>query len=1487
MSDKGKSLLNFLRAFGTLKRGRVHSYGQEDKILYLADLPEECDEIRSPFSSNRTSSSDSSWLEVRKKRKPTRPQLPSILIEWVNENDLDQPHHEPKVSPEITVLVEQEVPDPAAPTGIARTITQQIPEHRKLSDHPNVKKAWNDYLTKKWKPWAQEMRLWEEVQKIYESLDFMRRRLEEAEERYELILGVGLLQWYDPTGARVERHVLTAPAELALDAARGKLTVMPAVSFDGFRIELDMLELQHRPQLNNDKLNELLEELDIQVWKFDLVAPILYEIANGLNAKAQVEDELKPANRVENYPRFLFAPAIILRQRRSNAYEDLIDNFLNVITKEKGEGTLPWHRFIDEGEYSITWPRDGSTGGEGQLSKEVANERLLFPLPTNEEQRQIARRLETHSCVLVKGPPGTGKSHTIANLICHLLAKGHRVLVTAHAPKALAVLRDLLPREMRDLCVTALSASREDQRLLEESVRGILNRKNRWCGRDEAQKAIEEVECELSKLEAERAQIERDLRVFREAETHRHELAGGYRGTAAQIARLINEQEPEYSWFPEISPVSEFPLDAADVAFLAEAHQRFTTETCAELQLEIGEGLIPDPQDFSKQVNQLIAARQKEQQLRSGVERTKVEFLMPVATDQLHKLEQVLREFENRLVRSKQVLRQASESILRDLLASADSIWLSRVSESKCLLSDVKWLLESINSTWVAIPRNIPEHKLAIDVKRRLAHLESGGLLRILMFAPKVIRETDYLVAACGLSKNKANQIEQLRCLHNHLELQHKIRELRQIWSEMMEDVSDYRQVIMRSEEIISELQQWIMFFKSESSVPIINLLGSNRTDLASINGCIEWRKAIQVTLLLKKIYEIEKKYIELVKYIWGMAQGRNIHPCLYDLHQAALKCDVNAWSAAWRMRERLREEKRQLARYESLLSKLNESSPALVELLRKTAGDPIWQARVRKLQEAWNWAVARAWVRRFSDMRAYEARVQDYHHVQKRIEKTIENLVALRAWKMFFDRLDEKTVQSLNAWVKAMDRIGKGTGKHANRHRRTARQYLLQCVPSIPAWIMSLHRLWDSVDAVPGLFDTVIVDEASQAGVEALILLLLAKRIVVVGDDKQNSPEAVGIREDDIARLAREHLHSFRFRDEFRPDASLFDHAERTFGTQITLREHFRCVPEIIRFSNELCYRDAPLIPLRQVPADRLAPLRSRFIPTGLCEGEGARIRNRAEAEAVVETVVTLVDDPAYQGKTMGIIALQGHAQAQLIENLLAQKLDPKIITDRRLRCGEPATFQGDQRDVIFLSMVIAPNIDYRALTRLPDQRRFNVAMSRARDQVWLFHSVQLHDLMPEDLRYRLISFFENPHSGAVEVFWESLERLERATHGFRRHGTQPEPYDSWFEVDVALELLRRNYRVRPQIEVAGYRIDLVVEGLDARIGIECDGDSWHGPEQYERDMSRQRRLERAGWTFVRVRESDFYIDRERAISVIMEACEKLGIRPLSANLS
>ena len=412
-------------------------------------------------------------------------------------------------------------------------------------------------------------------------------------------------------------------------------------------------------------------------------------------------------------------------------------------------------------------------------------------------------------------------------------------------------------------------------------------------------------------------------------------------------------------------------------------------------------------------------------------------------------------------------------------------------------------------------------------------------------------------------------------------------------------------------------------------------------------------------------------------------------------------------------------------------------------------------------------------------------------------------------------------------------------------------------------------------------MFDVIIVDEASQCGVEALPLFYLGKKILIVGDDKQISPDAVGLPRDSVHRLMEEFLHDFQFKSTFGVESSLFDHGKLRYGARrITLREHFRCMPEIIRFSNDLCYSDTPLIPLRQYGPNRLPPLEHVFVSGGYREGSNNRTINRPEAEAIVKRIAEMCRDSRYDGKTMGVVVLQGESQAALIENQLLERLGAEEMERRRLVCGNPYSFQGDERDIMLLSLVAASNERIGPLTKAADERRFNVAASRARDMMILFHSVTCEDLSVHDLRRRLLEFFQNTKPQQIAgIERDELER--RAAHDNRALVKPTSPFESWFEVDVALELLRKGFTVLAQHEVAGKRIDLVVEGGQARLAIECDGDNWHGADRYEEDMQRQRQLERCGWEFFRVRASAFYADKNAALKELWSMLEERGIFP------
>jgi very-short-patch-repair endonuclease len=475
--------------------------------------------------------------------------------------------------------------------------------------------------------------------------------------------------------------------------------------------------------------------------------------------------------------------------------------------------------------------------------------------------------------------------------------------------------------------------------------------------------------------------------------------------------------------------------------------------------------------------------------------------------------------------------------------------------------------------------------------------------------------------------------------------------------------------------------------------------------------------------------------------------------------------------------------------------------------------------------------------------------------------QRTLAKLAAARAWHNCLESLTEFRRENLLAWAVTMKKIGKGTGKRAPMLRRQAQKYLDNCKQAIPAWIMPLHRVFETVSPETEVFDVVIIDEASQTGPEGLVIQYLARQCIVVGDAEQISPEAEWVPHSAVDGLAKRYLAGIPFADLYGPETSLFHHANIRFPSKIVLREHFRCMPEIIQFSNDLCYAATPLKPLRQYPPKRLEPVVVKPVLNGYREGSVGRALNRPEADQLVNTLLEICSLREYANKSIGVISLQGEEQARYIESQLLKRMPAAELQKRRVVCGDAYAFQGDERDVILLSMVAAPNERIGALVRESDKRRFNVAASRAKDQVILFHTATLNDLNPECMRHKLLKYYLNP------------VRQQRKV--------SPSVFDSQFEKDVYEAISSKGYAVFPQYEVGGYRIDMVVQGMKSQLAVECDGDEWHGPDAYESDVARQRILERCGWRFWRIRGCEYYRAPLESLKSLWLTLSEMDIHP------
>ena len=246
---------------------------------------------------------------------------------------------------------------------------------------------------------------------------------------------------------------------------------------------------------------------------------------------------------------------------------------------------------------------------------------------------------------------------------------------------------------------------------------------------------------------------------------------------------------------------------------------------------------------------------------------------------------------------------------------------------------------------------------------------------------------------------------------------------------------------------------------------------------------------------------------------------------------------------------------------------------------------------------------------------------------------------------------------------------------------------------------------------------------------------------------------------------------------------------------------------------------------------------------------------------------VTALCRLPEYEGKSVGVISMVGTDQALYIDSVLRRRLSASEYQRRRVLCGNASQFQGDERDVFFISMVNSPKAGGPlAMRQREDFRKIvNVAASRVRDQLWVVRSLEPgRDLKPGDLRHRLISYTENP---------AALRPKRDASR--QRHASE-------LEERVYEHLQESGYRLLQRYEVGEHVLDLVLEGAGGRrIAVHCDGDRELSSEAIAESLTRQVTLERLGWRFVRVRASEFFRGPEKALRRLDKRLAALDLRP------
>lgn len=411
------------------------------------------------------------------------------------------------------------------------------------------------------------------------------------------------------------------------------------------------------------------------------------------------------------------------------------------------------------------------------------------------------------------------------------------------------------------------------------------------------------------------------------------------------------------------------------------------------------------------------------------------------------------------------------------------------------------------------------------------------------------------------------------------------------------------------------------------------------------------------------------------------------------------------------------------------------------------------------------------------------------------------------------------------------------------------------------PCFMMSPLSVATYLQAGKFEFDLVVIDEASQMPPEdALGAIARSAQVVVVGDPMQLPPTSFFRRFDDVMDDDEEE------EDENIDVESILDQAYAVFRPPRELRWHYRSRHQsLIAFSNKHFYNDGLTVFPSPIEEDENYGVRLIKV-----DGLYAERHNPIEAREMAAWAHRFM--MTRPKESLGLVAIN-----QLQRDLIVDEMDRIFRRDSRAeayrRSWEGTLYpffvknlenvQGDERDVVAVSLVRGPNADGRVtqhfgpISQKNGHRRLNVLFTRARNQLVVFSS-----MMPEQIEIR-------PNTAQGPRILRSF--LDYALTGrLDPGGESGRPPDSDFEVAVARRLLSCGYEVVPQVGVAGFFIDLGVRHPEFPgtflVGIECDGATYHSAKSArDRDRLREEVLVGLGWNLYRVWSTDWFADPDR----------------------
>jgi len=1145
--------------------------------------------------------------------------------------------------------------------------------------------------------WARSEKPARQAMSIFEAFYSLYGRIDREAERVELVLGDGILSWQRAEGG-IFHPILLQRLQLQFDAAVPEFTLSEAE----YPVELYSALFQSMADVDGRVIGRCREELEQGGFHPLFNGPtstFLKRLVVQLSPRGEFIEEAAPKG--EQVDPCLGRDPIIFLRSRTLGFAAAIEGILaDLRTRED----LPWSLLNIVGEESPIPDEQPVNGDSRENGSAQSGVDVLLSKPANPEQIHIARQLEEHGGVLVQGPPGTGKTHTIGNLIGHLLAQGKSVLVTSHTTKALRMVRHHIVPELRPLCVSVLESDLESRKQLESAVGSIAERLSRADARS--------LELEARRFEGQRHDLLKKLDELRNqlsearADEYRDIALGGKHWPPADAARKVAQERELCGWIPgPVAAVAPLPLSSRELTDLYRTNVSLSPEDEAALSGQLPEVHdLPRAEDFEALVSERNRLSMEDLDFRSDLWRSGA----PQGTSE---------EFEGLTTNLAQAIDPLTGNEKWKLAAvyagkyggAHRQPWEQLVN----LIREVHREAASAQESLLKYGPQLPDTE-DMEEQRRIAgeilvHLEEGGKLS--SFTLLTHKTWNQFIESVKVNSARPRSLEHFRALHTLAHLENLRRQLASRWDRQMAPLGTPPSAHM-GEEIEKTLMQfcdsiedclnwhertWLLLQQQLADLGFRweKFLAEQPAVIGAEGELVRLGKAVANVLL--PVLDSRYQKLRLVQLEEELRETKSRHKLvgraaratkvLVHLYKAIQEEDCAGYRDAYERLLELKSRQADLDLRRLLLIKLESAAPAWAATIRNRTGVHGRSEPPRDPSAAWIWRQLNDELDRRGDV-SLETLQSKIEKLREHLRRVTIDLIDRRSWACQAKRTSPRQRQALVGWLDTIRRIGKGHGIRVSLLRTEAARKMSECRGAVPVWVMPLSRVVENFDPRTTRFDVVIIDEASQSDVMALVALYLGKTVLVVGDHAQVSPSAVGQDLGIIQNLIFQYLPGIPNSDLYDGQISIYDLARQSFGGATCLVEHFRCVPEIIQFSNMISY-DWRIKPLRDASRVHLLPHTVAYRVAG--SSRDGKI-NRQEALATAALLAAAMDQPEYQHNgaaqplSFGVVSLVGDEQALEIDNLLRAHISPDRYEFHRLLCGNAAQFQGDERDVNFI---------------------------------------------------------------------------------------------------------------------------------------------------------------------------------------------------------